>query len=163
MYAYIPKQVKNFCSDSNVICNSDYGTSLSRGSFTFQTGAWNQLWLLVVLNDPAKANGIVQLWHNGQQALSFSDINMRTADSLSSVSGMFFSTFFGGSDASWATPTTQYTYYKNFQLIAGYGQSNASGAAVSGGRAAVSIPGGQWGVLGAVAVGLLGTVVGLVL
>jgi hypothetical protein len=30
-----------------------------------------------------------------------------------------FSTFFGGSDASWATPATQYTYYRDMALYAG--------------------------------------------
>lgn len=28
----------NICSDSNIICNSDYGVSIGRGSFGFATG-----------------------------------------------------------------------------------------------------------------------------
>jgi hypothetical protein len=28
----------NMCSDSNMICNSDYGVSIDRGSYGFETG-----------------------------------------------------------------------------------------------------------------------------
>lgn len=60
VYGYIPTSQKGFCSSSQVTCNSDYGTSLARGSFSFVTGQWQTIWLLVVLNDPAKANGVVE-------------------------------------------------------------------------------------------------------
>lgn len=60
VYAYIPI-TDSLCSQTGVICNSDYGTSLGRGSFTFQRGAWNDIALHVRLNNPAdKANGVVE-------------------------------------------------------------------------------------------------------
>lgn len=102
----------------------------------------------MVLNDPTKANGVVELWFNGAQALSFDNLELRSSSSLASVSGMFFSTFFGGSDSSWATPTTQYTYYRNMQLYAGSGQANGTGNAISGAGPA-RVLGGKWGVWGA--------------
>lgn len=37
-----------------------------------------------------------------------------TTDSL--ITGIIFTTFFGGSDSSWATPVATSTYYKKFQL-----------------------------------------------
>jgi len=52
--------MKNFCQGSDIICNSDYGTSLARGSFTFVTAQWQSIWLLVVLNEVGTANGQVQ-------------------------------------------------------------------------------------------------------
>ena len=60
VYAYIPTTQKNFCSESNIICNSDYGTSLSRGSFSFATGQWQTIWLVVMLNEVGTANGVVE-------------------------------------------------------------------------------------------------------
>lgn len=72
---------------------------------------------------------------------------------------MFFSTFFGGDDASWATPTDQYVYWRNMQLLAGRGASNLSGAAVSGPSSAAmptSRPASGLAWLGAAALGLVG-------
>lgn len=37
------------------------------------------------------------------------------------------STFFGGSDASWASPIDQHTYYRNIQLMAGANVATGSG------------------------------------
>ena len=60
VYAYVPTSQANFCDQANVICNSDYGTSLSRGSFSFATGKWQTIWLLVVLNQVGSYDGMVQ-------------------------------------------------------------------------------------------------------
>lgn len=60
MYAYIPTTSTGLCSQSQVICNSDFGTSLGRGTFTFQTGAWQTIYLVVILNQVGTANGVVQ-------------------------------------------------------------------------------------------------------
>ena len=60
VYAYIPI-TDSLCSQSGVICNSDYGTSLGRGSFSFQRGAWNDIALHIRLNNPVDvANGVVE-------------------------------------------------------------------------------------------------------
>ncbi|ORX38393.1 hypothetical protein BD324DRAFT_649765 [Kockovaella imperatae] len=128
VYAYIPTMsIKNFCSDTGIICNSDYGTSLDRGSFSFVSGQWQTIYLVVVLNEVGVANGVVQLYYNGVQAMNFQNLELRSASSLAGINGMFFSTFFGGSDSTWATPTEQFTYFKNIQLYAGSGESTASG------------------------------------
>jgi hypothetical protein len=37
VYAYVPR-VNGICSDSGVLCNDEYGISLSRGSFVFASG-----------------------------------------------------------------------------------------------------------------------------
>ena len=60
VYAYIPTSQKGFCSASGVTCNSDYGTSLDRGSFSFVSGQWQTVWMVVILNDPTIANGVVE-------------------------------------------------------------------------------------------------------
>jgi hypothetical protein len=60
VYAYIPTKQSGFCSQSQITCNSDYGTSLARGSFTFTTGQWQTVTMIVVLNQDGRANGVVQ-------------------------------------------------------------------------------------------------------
>ncbi|WWC90514.1 uncharacterized protein L201_005450 [Kwoniella dendrophila CBS 6074] len=156
VYAYIPTSQKGFCSQSQVTCNSDYGTSLARGSFSFVTGQWQTIQLLVVLNEVGTANGIVELWYNGIQALQFQNLVLRTSSNLNSVGGLFFSTFFGGDDQSWATPTDQFTYYRNIQLFAGAGQSNLTGAKATKSSAYLNTNLGVWSILGAVMMGLIG-------
>lgn len=51
---------------------------------------------------------------------------------------MFFSTFFGGDDSTWATPTQQYIYFKNIAMYAGDGQSTASGSSAPTGAVGTS-------------------------
>lgn len=60
VYAYIPTKQRGFCSESQITCNSDYGTSLARGSFAFTTGQWQTITMVVVLNSDGIANGVVQ-------------------------------------------------------------------------------------------------------
>ncbi|CAK5281531.1 unnamed protein product [Mycena citricolor] len=129
VYAYIPEP-NNLCSEKSITCNSDFGISISRGSFTFTSGAWNQVTLLVQLNNPINvANGNIELYLNGVKALAQQDLQIRAANSVT-AGGMYFSTFFGGSDSSWSTPTTTHTYFRNFQLFGGYNPSTLTGATV---------------------------------
>jgi hypothetical protein len=99
---------------------------------------------------------ICRLYYNGVQAMSFDNLAIRTSGQLSSIGGMFFSTFFGGDDSTWATPTNQYTYFRNMQLYAGYGAANGTGSAISAASRAAS----GWGIVGGTALAaLLGLVV----
>ncbi|KAJ7346633.1 polysaccharide lyase family 14 protein [Mycena albidolilacea] len=121
-YAYIPSP-NNLCSEKDVICNDDFGISLSRGSFSFKSGQWNHVSLLVQLNNPVDvANGNIEVYFNNVQAFAQSDLQIRASDSVT-VGGLYFSTFFGGSDSSWSTPDTTHTYFRNMEL---YGSSNPS-------------------------------------
>lgn len=87
-----------------------------------------------------------RLYYNNVLAMSFTNLAIRTSSNLASIGGMFFSTFFGGDDDTWATPTNQYTYYRNLHLYAGYGSSNTTGAAITGG-ASSSLVFSSWSVL----------------
>lgn len=131
VYAYIPTTGYGLCSASDVICNSDYGTSLSRGSFTLRSGQWNPLSLFVQLNNPpTTANGRVFLYYNGTLALAHDNLQLRASTDIESIGGLFFSTFFGGADVSWASPQNQSTFYRNFKLLGGTGVSDGSGKTV---------------------------------
>jgi hypothetical protein len=60
VYAYVPTSQPGFCTESGITCNPDYGTSLARGSFSFVTGQWQTIWLMVILNELGTANGVVE-------------------------------------------------------------------------------------------------------
>jgi len=90
VYAYLPT-------------SDDYGTSIGRGAWRFQRGRWTQVEQAVTLNHPDRADGRIQVWVDGALVIDEAGLTFRTVDDLQ-VDGLFFSTFFGGGDESWATP-----------------------------------------------------------
>ncbi|KAI3619064.1 polysaccharide lyase family 14 protein [Moniliophthora roreri] len=95
VYGYL-QAPNSLCKEKSVTCNSDFGISISRGSFTFAAGQWNRVTLLVQLNDPVDvANGNLQLYFNDVQVVSQQDLQFRTSSKVN-ANGLFFSTFFGG-------------------------------------------------------------------
>ncbi|NEP62702.1 MAG: hypothetical protein F6K31_38250 [Symploca sp. SIO2G7] len=105
VYAYLPT-------------SEAYGTSIGRGSWQFQPGIWYRLEQEIKLNTPDQADGEIRLWVNDALVLEQQDMVFRTADSLQ-IDGIFFSTFFGGGDPSWATPQDTYIDFANFSVLAG--------------------------------------------
>lgn len=138
VYAYIGDSGKDWCKQQNVLCHVEYGNSLGRGAFSFQPGKWQTVWLYVGLNDETKRNGVMALWFNGVKAFEMENLVIRDSKDISSVGGLYFSTFFGGNNATWATPTQQFSYYRNMKLYAGLGASNATGAGPISGASALA-------------------------
>ncbi|KAI0049830.1 polysaccharide lyase family 14 protein [Auriscalpium vulgare] len=129
VYAYVPRP-NNICKDSDVQCNDQFGVSFSRGSFSFLSGQWNKITMLVRLNSPTNiANGQITLYYNDVQALTHTDVDFRSVDAVT-AGGLYFSTFFGGNDASWAPTKDTHTYFRNFQLYAGTAPSDLQGKTV---------------------------------
>lgn len=102
VYAYLPT-------------SEEHGTSLGRGSWTWPTGRWACVEQEVALNDPGKSNGLARVWLDDKKVLEDDALTYRSTASLR-IEGLFFSTFFGGGDASWATPRGQFTDFADFQL-----------------------------------------------
>jgi len=128
-YAYIPSP-NDLCKQKDVTCNTDFGISFQRGSFGFLSGTWLRISMLVQLNNPPNiANGQIQLYYNDRLAVSKQGLQIRASDTLF-INGLFFSTFFGGSDDSWATPKTQHTYFRNIRLWGSSATSNLTGEPV---------------------------------
>jgi hypothetical protein len=130
VYAYIPTK-NNICRDSDVDCNNDFGTSIGRGSFSFSSGDWQLITLFIRLNHPVNvANGAISLYYNGVKALEKTGLQIRATEEIN-IGGLYFSTFFGGNDDSWATPVETHTYYRNFKLWGGTSASNLTGSHVN--------------------------------
>ena len=102
VYAYLPT-------------STNYGTSLGRGDWQFVPGVWHHLEQEVYLNDVGQNNGAIEVSLDGVQVANFSGLNFRSVDSLN-IDGVLFSTFFGGSDSSWATPNNTYVDFANFNV-----------------------------------------------
>ncbi len=102
VYAYLPA------------CD-DYGLSLGRGNWRFRPGAWQMLQQQVSLNTCGAADGVVRVWFDEQLVLDATGLVFRTTDHLK-IQGLFFSTFFGGGDPSWATPADTWAEFAAFAV-----------------------------------------------
>ncbi|KAH9939573.1 hypothetical protein B0H21DRAFT_32692 [Amylocystis lapponica] len=96
-------------------CNDVYGASVGRGSFNFTAGQWNTVSQRVRLNDAGAENGELELYAGGVSVVNVSGLVLRDSDD-GRIWGMQFQTFFGGSDASWASQQSQYTYFDDFSI-----------------------------------------------
>lgn len=110
-------QDPSYTSIPNEYLDPTYGDSLWRGIFNYNKGAWNQIEMYLTLNTvtSGKANfdGKLVFTINGVTQ-NYDKFVWTTTDSL--INGIIFTTFFGGSDSTWATPVDTSTYYKNFKL-----------------------------------------------
>ena len=104
VYAYLPS-------------SEEHGTSLGRGAWTFEPGRWYRVEQEVRLNDVGRKNGQILLDVDGRRVLSERGLEFRTTDDLR-IDGVFFSTFFGGDDRSWASPRDQYADFTGFAVAA---------------------------------------------
>lgn len=102
VYTYLPSSI-------------EHGTSLGRGNWSIVPGRWQSLEQSVQLNTPGKANGVITVWLDGEQVFKQTRVVFRTTASLH-IDGVFFSSFFGGGDASWASPTNQYADFADFSV-----------------------------------------------
>ncbi len=102
VYAYLPT-------------SSEHGTSLGRGAWSWPTGRWACIEQRVTLNAPGESNGSVQVWLDERPVLDQGGLRFRDTDRLR-IDGLFFSTFFGGGDESWATPTDQIVRFGGFAI-----------------------------------------------
>ncbi|KAK6173460.1 hypothetical protein SNE40_016905 [Patella caerulea] len=116
VYAYIPdNQADDFCTSPDIRCNFNFGHSIGRAKWRYPVGQWFRIEQEVKLNDAPQRNGYVKVWLDGVLKQETSGLLYRNGDNVK-IDGIVFSTFFGGSDESWASTADTYTYFKNFQL-----------------------------------------------
>ena len=78
-------------------------------------GRWHRIQHRVALNTPGKKNGVLEAWLDGKKVLSLNNIEYRKTASIG-INLFYFSTFFGGNDASWAPSTDQTINFDNFVI-----------------------------------------------
>lgn len=92
--------------------------SLGRGKWYFRRGQWQNIAQYIHLNTPGSKDGYIKVFMNREQVFNVTDVTFRT-DYTVNISGIFFSTFFGGKDPYWAATRDSYIYFKNFVLSTG--------------------------------------------
>lgn len=102
VYAYLPSSVA-------------HGTSFGRGSWVWKPGVWTCVEQKVRLNTPGASDGTITVWVDGIEAYRASGLEFRTTGDLK-IDGVFFSTFFGGGDFTWASPRDQYADFAGFAV-----------------------------------------------
>jgi hypothetical protein len=89
------------------------GNAIGQGKFSWQAdGQWHTVTERVTVNTPGAANGSVTLSYDGQQVIQQSGLDI--TDTNTPAAGLFFSTFFGGHDSSWAPTANESISFKNF-------------------------------------------------
>ncbi|KAI0271779.1 hypothetical protein BGY98DRAFT_922818 [Russula aff. rugulosa BPL654] len=119
MYTYLPPSF----SANQALChvppysrdNPTYGTSVGRGSFSFQPGEWTTVTQRMCLNDAGQENGELELFVNGQSKINVSGLVLRSSEA-GRIRGMHIQTFFGGHTAEWASPRDQKAYFSDFSI-----------------------------------------------
>lgn len=99
-YVYHPDQPK------------DTGEDLDWG-FYATPGNWYQVETRVKMNTPKLHDGIIESWVNGVKVLTRTNLRFRDISDLG-IDIFYFSTFFGGSDPSWAPLKDEYAYFDDF-------------------------------------------------
>jgi hypothetical protein len=102
VYAYLPTSIQ-------------YGTTIGAGQFKFVRGIWNTLKQQVELNQPGRSDGRIRVWLNGIKVVDQGDIRFRDIQQLG-IDGIFFDTFFGGSDDSWRSRQDTYADFADFSV-----------------------------------------------
>ena len=100
VYAYTPTSTK-------------FGTSLGRGAWTFERGKWQCIEQELSLNTPGQLDGQVRVWVDDKLVYENTQMLFRTTMALT-IEGVFFSTFFGGGDPTWAPSTDTYADFASF-------------------------------------------------
>jgi len=119
VYLYIPQnQNQDYYNQEGYVSNDIYGDSLWRGVFQFYKNRWNSIIISSSLN--TFQGGIAM--NDGKLNLTINNITKFfnqlkwTEDPSHKINGIMMDTFFGGSDVSWATPVTKWSYFRNFNL-----------------------------------------------
>jgi len=129
VYAYVTHNQQpsfdHFCNDNDhltssekykqIHCTPTTGIELGSGSFRFQHSKWHKIRQEVHLNSVSDQPGYVKLWVDDHAEIHVTNIIMRHSNAFA-IDGLFFSTFYGGGDSSWACPHDTYTYYRNFRI-----------------------------------------------
>jgi len=94
---------------------SRYGDGMQWNGGALPKGQWVTVETRVKLNTPGERNGVVQGWMNGRKVLDRSGVRFRDTNNLK-IDGLFFSTFFGGADSSWAPTKNEHIDFDDFVI-----------------------------------------------
>ncbi len=106
-YVYYPDQADKY--------GDDFNWDMDGKTRAFIPGKWQCVETYVQLNDPGKSNGFIRSWLDGEPALEVENIRFRTTPNLK-IDKMYFDTFFGGNDPSWAPIQDEKAWFDDFVI-----------------------------------------------
>ena len=116
VYATAAHAVPAYKNLPNAHYNAQYGDSLWRGELQFRPSGWNDVSVRVRLNTPGEADGGLRVAVNGV-VREFEGMQWRCGDAADvTVAGVFFSTFYGGSQPKHACPVDTCIRFREFTL-----------------------------------------------
>jgi hypothetical protein len=107
-YVYYPRQTTTYGVDLPYLFASGAPAQ-------FQPGTWHRVEHRIVLNAPGQAHGVLQAWFDGQRVLDLHDRVWRLDDTVH-IDALYFSTFFGGNDASWGATRDETVDFDDFVI-----------------------------------------------
>ncbi len=103
--------------DQKDVWGDDFDWKVEGEPCRFIPGKWHCVETQVRLNTPGERDGFLRSWLDGVEALKAEGLRFRDVGSLR-VDGLYFSTFFGGGDLSWAPSEDQTIWFDDFVLSA---------------------------------------------
>jgi hypothetical protein len=109
---------------------SKYGAAWM--SSAWRTGRWHKIEMEVVMNTPGRANGYAQLWLDGKDRRTMTNLVFRNNTSWA-IRGLMFNDMWGGNTADPVnfSPKSQRMWYANYKLYTGRGATSVQASAPS--------------------------------
>lgn len=79
----------------------------------FVPGRWHTIEHRFVMNTPQEGDGLHEAWFDGEPVLRRTDLRFRDTDAFG-IDWLYFATFFGGADSSWATTKEEHADFDDF-------------------------------------------------
>jgi hypothetical protein len=105
-YVYWPNQPDT--------CGDDLPYALDGQPRLLTPGTWQTIEHRVKISSPGAADGALEAWVDGTRCLSDTARLWRAADASYAIDTLYFSTFFGGSDETWAPSAAQIADFDDF-------------------------------------------------
>ncbi len=110
-YLYFPEKVE--------ACGDDYPYLSGGSAVAFSKGVWHLVEHRLVMNTPGQHDGVLEAWFDGELVLAEPTFLYRLEQAAYSIDALYFSTFFGGSDATWAPTKHETIDFDEFLLCTG--------------------------------------------
>lgn len=108
-YVYHPDQPEHYGEDLPWLDDGE--------QIRFEPGRWHEVVHEIRMNTPGANDGSITGWIDGIPALDARNMRFRDVDEFA-IDGMYFSTFFGGGSAGWATTKDETILFDDFRIEA---------------------------------------------
>ena len=106
-YVYHPDQPDNH--------GEDLPWSIDGEASRFKPDRWYTVRHEITMNTPGEHDGIIRTWLDGELALEFTSMRFRDIGDLG-IDTLYFSTFFGGGNSSWAPSKDEVIWFDDFEI-----------------------------------------------